>query len=91
MFPIPGHPVMRPEPGFIELPVDLGFRAFIVPLPEHATVRAVNRATDERRKKDKDDEEKKQRVKERAKLQRGMRRQGSSKEEEEEDGSGSPI
>ena len=33
VFPILGHPVMRPESGFIELPVDLGFWASIAPLP----------------------------------------------------------
>ena len=48
VFPILGHPMMRPEPGFVELPVDLGFRASIVLLPEHA-----------RRKKEKDNKEKK--------------------------------
>jgi len=77
MFPILRHPMMRPELGFIELPVDLGFRASITPLPEHATVRAANHAADERRKKDKGDKEKKQWVKEQAKLQRGKRRQGA--------------
>ena len=47
MFPIPGHPMMRPEPGFIELPVDLGFRASVASLPEHAAMRAATHATDE--------------------------------------------
>ena len=64
VFPIPGHPVMQPEPGFIELPVDLGFRASITLLPEHAAVRAANRAADKWRKKEKDDKEKKQWAKE---------------------------
>ena len=97
MFPIPGHPVMRPNTGFIELSVGLVFRDFVAPLPEHAAMRAVNRAIDEQRKKKKDDKQKKWRSKQRVKLQRGKRRQGSSKEEEEEveeeedDGSMSPI
>jgi len=47
VFPISGHPVMRPEPGFIELPVDLGFRASVASLPEHAAMRAATHATDE--------------------------------------------
>jgi len=68
MFPILGYPVMRPEPGFIELPMDLGFQASVTPLPEHAAVRAANRATYEWRKKEKDDKEKKWRAKARAKL-----------------------
>ena len=63
MFMILGHPMMWPEPGFIELPVDLGFRASVAPLAEHEAMRAANRATDERRKKEKDDKEKKQQVK----------------------------
>ena len=37
VFSIPGHPVMWPDAGFIELPVGLGFRASVVPLPEHAS------------------------------------------------------
>ncbi|XP_066329461.1 uncharacterized protein [Miscanthus floridulus] len=86
VFPIPGHPAMRPDAGFIELPAGLTFRDSVAPLPEHAAVRATNRAADEQRKKEKNDEEKKRRSKQRAKLQRGKRRQGSS-EEEEDDGS----
>ena len=57
VFPIPGHPVMWPDSGFIELPTCLGFWASITPLPEYAVVRVANRAADERRKKDKDDKE----------------------------------
>ena len=96
MFPILGHPVMRPDAGFIELPVGLVFRDSVMPLLEHTAMRATNYATDEQRKKKKDDEEKKQWSTQRAKLQRGKRRQCSSKEEEEEeddegDGSMSPI
>jgi len=97
MFLILGHLVIRLKLGFLELPVDLGFRASIAPLLEHMAERATNRAADERRKKDKDDEEKKRWATERAKLQRGKRRQGSLEEDEEEeeegedDGSGSPI
>jgi len=67
MFPILGHPVMRPDMGFIELPVGLVFWDSIVLLPEHAAMRVANHATDEQRKK-KDDEEKKRRSKQRAKL-----------------------
>ena len=59
MFLTLGHPVMRPDTGFIELPVGLVFRDSIVPLPEHAAVRAANHTTYEQRKKKKDDEEKK--------------------------------
>ena len=58
MIPILRHPVMRPDTGFIELPAGLVFRDSVAPLPEHAAVRAANRAADEQRKK-KDDEEKK--------------------------------
>ena len=47
VFPIPGHPVMRLDTGFIELPAGLVFRDSIAPLPEHAAMRAANRATDE--------------------------------------------
>jgi len=47
MFPILGHPVMRLESGFIELPMDLGFRASVASLPEHAAMRATNHAVDE--------------------------------------------
>ena len=54
VFPITGHPVMRPESGFIELPVDLGFRASMASQPEHVAVRAANHAADEQRKKDKE-------------------------------------
>jgi len=54
MFLILGHLVIRLKLGFLELPVDLGFLSSVVPLPEHAAVRAANRATDERRKKDKE-------------------------------------
>ena len=69
MFPILGHLVMRLEPGFIELPTDLGFQASIAPLPEHAAVRAANHAIDEWRKKEKDDKEKKWQASQQAKLQ----------------------
>ena len=75
---------MRPELGFIELSTDLGFRASIAPLPEHAAMRAMNCTINEWRKKEKDDKEKKWWARERAKLQRGKRRQGSSEEEDEE-------
>ena len=85
VFPIPGHPVMWLEPGFIELPTDLGFRAFVAQLPEHAAMRAANHAIDEQRKKEKHDKEKKWRTRERTKLQRGKQRQGSSEEEDEEE------
>ena len=68
VFLIPGHPVMQPNTGFIELPTGLVFRDSIAPLPEHAAVRVANHAADEQRKK-KDDEEKKRRSKQRAKLQ----------------------
>ena len=47
VFPIPGHPVMRPDMGFIELPAGLVFRDSIMPLPEHAAMRTVNHAVDE--------------------------------------------
>ena len=98
MFPILGHPVMRPDTGFIKLPAGLVFRDSIASLPEHTAVRAVNHVVDKQMMKKKDDEEKKRRSKQRAKMQRGKRCQGSSGEEEEEeeeeeedDGSGSPI
>ena len=98
VFPILGHPVIRPDAGFIELPVGLVFRDSVTLLPEHAAMRAVNHAVDEQRKKKKNDEEKKRWSKQRAKLQRGKRHQGSSKEEEkeeeeeeEDDDSRSPI
>ena len=55
VFLIPGHPVMWPDAGFIELPTRLVFRDSFAPLPEHAAVRAANHATDEKRKKEKDD------------------------------------
>ena len=58
MFPISGHPVMRPNVGFIELLAGLVFRDSVAPLLEHAAMRAVNHAMDERQKK-KDDKEKK--------------------------------
>ena len=58
MFPILGHPVMRPDAGFIELPVGLVFRDSVAPLPEPAAVMATNRSMDEQRKKNKDDEDK---------------------------------
>jgi len=45
---------MRPNAGFVELPVGLGFWASIVPLPEHTAVWAMNRTADEKRKKEKD-------------------------------------
>ena len=63
VFPISGHPVMRPDVGFIELPMRLVFWDSIMPLLEHAAVRATNHATDEQGKKKKDDEEKKWRLK----------------------------
>ena len=73
MFPILGHPVMRTDAGFIELPVGLVFWDSIASLPEHAVMRATNGAMDEKRKKKNDDKEKKRRSKQRAKLQRGKR------------------
>ena len=96
MFLIPRLPVMRPNMGFIELPVGSVFRDSVALLLEHATMRAANHVVDDQRKKKKDDEEKKRWSKQRAKLQRGKRRQGSLKEEEEEeeeedDDSMSPI
>ena len=51
VFPILGHPAMRPDTGIVELPAGLGFRASVAPLPEHAAVRAANRIVDEKRKK----------------------------------------
>ena len=54
---------MRPDAGFIELPMGLVFWDFVAPLPEHAAMRAANRAMDEQRKKKKDDKEKKWRLK----------------------------
>ena len=69
MFLIPGHPMMWPDAGFIKLSVGLAFRDFVAPLPEHAAMRAANRAVDEQRKKKKDDEEKKRRSKQQVKLQ----------------------
>ena len=71
MFLILGHPVMRLNAGFIELPAGLAFWGSIGPLLEHVAMRVVNHAADEQRKKKKDDEEKKQWSKQRAKLQRG--------------------
>ena len=85
MFLIPRLPVMRPNMGFIELPVGSVFRDSVALLLEHATMRAANHVVDDQRKKKKDDEEKKRWSKQRAKLQRGKRRQGSSEEELEED------
>ena len=63
MFLISGHPMMRLDMGFIELPMGLVFRDSIAQLPEHVAVRAVNCAIDEQRKKKKNDEEKKWRSK----------------------------
>ena len=63
MFSILGHPMMRPNAGFIELPARLVFRDSIVPLPEHVAVRVVNHAMDEQTKKKKDVKEKKWRSK----------------------------
>ena len=59
MFSILGCLVMRPNTGFIELPMGLVFRDSITPLPEHTAMRVVKRATDEQRKKKKDYKEKK--------------------------------
>ena len=59
MFTILGHPVMRPDVGFIELPVELVFQDSIAPLPKHMAMRVANYAIDEQRKKKKNDEEKK--------------------------------
>lgn len=84
MFPIPMHPVMWLNTGFIELPMGLVFQDSVMPLPEHAVVWATNHVTDEQRKK-KDDEERKRWSKQRAKLQRGKQRQGLLAEEEEEE------
>ena len=47
VFPISGHPMMRPDAGFIELPVGLVFQDSVALLLEHAAMRAVNRAMDE--------------------------------------------
>ena len=47
VFSTPGHPVMRPDTGFIELSAGLVFRDSVVPLLEHTAVRAANRAVDE--------------------------------------------
>ena len=69
MLPIPGHPVIRPDVGFIKLSTGLVFWDSVAPLPEHAAMRAANRAVDEQRKKKKDDEEKKRRSKQQVKLQ----------------------
>ena len=85
MFSTLGHPVMRPDVGFIELSAGLVFRDSIAPLPEHAAVRAANRTADENRKNEKDDKRAKRWVKERAKLNRGKRQQGSEEEEEEKE------
>ena len=63
VFLTPGHPVMWPDMGFIELPVGLVFIDSVVPLLEHTAVRAANHAVDEKWKKKKDDEEKKRRSK----------------------------
>ena len=63
MFPIPGHPMMRPDVGFIELSMGLVFRDSVALLPEHAVVRVANCAPDEQRKKKKDDKEKKRQLK----------------------------
>jgi len=41
VFPILGYPMMRPDAGFIQVPVGLAFRDPIVPLLEHATVKAA--------------------------------------------------
>ena len=59
VFLIPGHPMMWPDTGFIELLVGLVFWDYVAPLPEHAAVRAANHAANEQRKKKKDKEEKK--------------------------------
>ena len=69
MFPIPRHPMMWPDAGFIKLPAGLVFWDSIALLLEHAPMRAANHAMDEqRKKKKKDDEEKKRQLKQRAKL-----------------------
>lgn len=70
VFPIPGHPPMWQDVGFVELPSRLGFWASVVPLPEHMVVRSVNHTIDEKRNKEKDDKKVKQWEKERAKLNR---------------------
>ena len=72
------------DAGFIELSVGLGFRASIVPLPEHATMRAANCAMDEKMKKEKDDKEARWGLKQWARLNQGKRWQGLEEEEEEE-------
>lgn len=69
------------------------------PLSEHAAIRALNHAIDERRNKDKDDKEARQQAKQQAKqqarLNRGKWRQGLEEEDEEEEeegiGSRSPV
>ena len=63
MFPILGHPVMRPDMGFIELSAGLVFRDSIMPLSEHVTVTVANHVMDEQRKKKENDKEKKRRSK----------------------------
>ena len=68
VFPIPGHPVIRLDTGFIELSVGLAFWDSVAPLLEHAAMRATNRVVDEQRKKKKDNEDKKWWSKQRAKL-----------------------
>jgi hypothetical protein len=40
----------------LDLQVSIGFRTSIVPLLEHAAVRAANRTADKKRKKKKDEE-----------------------------------
>ena len=73
MFLIPGHLTMRPDVGFVELLVGLGFPASITPLPEHTAVRVVNHAMDEKRTKEKDDKKARRRAKQRVGLNRGKR------------------
>ena len=52
-----------PDTGFIELLAGLVFWDSVVPLLEHAVMRAANHVVDEQRKKMKDDEEKKWQLK----------------------------
>ena len=74
VFLIPRHPVIWSDAGIIELPAGLVFWNSVVPLPEHATMRAANHATDEKRKKEKDNKKARWRMKQRARLNQGKRR-----------------
>ena len=73
MFPISGHPVMRSDASFIEILAGLVFRDSITPLLEHAAMRVVNHATDEKKKKVKHNKKARWQAKEWAKLDQGKR------------------